>query len=516
MADSLQASEEGLAIVDSARRRKGWTKTVTPAWFEGAHTSTATLKRFWRRQPIARSTFIEICEVVGVAWEEIVELSANTIKDLLEAPEIGTFYGRSYELEGLYQWVVEEQVRLVHIKGMAGIGKTRLAAKFIRSIGNEFEYIIWRSLLNAPPLTDILTALILFLSEQKQANLPENLDQQLLQLLQLLKQQRCLVILDNVEAILQSGSYAGQFRTGYETYGQLFQKVGEIKHQSCFLLTSREQPLDIRSVLGQRPPVRHLELEGLDYSAGRKIVDVDGFTGAEDDWKQLVQVYSGHPLALELAAIQIREIFSGQIAKFLSDSKTVFQDLKRQLDWHYNRLPERELEIIHWLAINREPTSLDNLKVDILFADHQDHLPSTLQSLKRRLPIVETDTGYSLQPVLMEYTTDQLIALIAEEVRNGQFFYLHRYALAKASAKDYIRRIQCRLLLRPITKRVHQPISKFKQALLDLQENERCPGYAAGNLLNLLCETNGELSDIDLSNLTIRDAYLQRSNSTRG
>lgn len=75
MADSVRASTEGLEIVDRARRKKGWTKTVTSEWLRKANTTQATLKRFWRRQRIDRYAFKGICSAVDVNWEEIVEWS---------------------------------------------------------------------------------------------------------------------------------------------------------------------------------------------------------------------------------------------------------------------------------------------------------------------------------------------------------------------------------------------------------------------------------------------------------
>jgi hypothetical protein len=77
MASSLRASATGLACVDQARRRKGWTKTWTAAWWESAYTSQATLRRFWRGMAIQREPFIAICEAVGIHWETIADLGAE-------------------------------------------------------------------------------------------------------------------------------------------------------------------------------------------------------------------------------------------------------------------------------------------------------------------------------------------------------------------------------------------------------------------------------------------------------
>ena len=73
MADSLKASKSGLYLVHTAIRRKGWTKTQTTRWWEDAHSSQATLRRFWRGIAIERYSFQQICEVAGVDWEVVAE-----------------------------------------------------------------------------------------------------------------------------------------------------------------------------------------------------------------------------------------------------------------------------------------------------------------------------------------------------------------------------------------------------------------------------------------------------------
>jgi hypothetical protein len=73
MAITLKASKQGLEIVDRERRKKGWQATAV-SWCAAAHVSEATLKRFKRRVPIDRSSFVAICKAVGVDnWEEIVD-----------------------------------------------------------------------------------------------------------------------------------------------------------------------------------------------------------------------------------------------------------------------------------------------------------------------------------------------------------------------------------------------------------------------------------------------------------
>jgi hypothetical protein len=143
MVSSLRASKLGLERVNQARKKKGWTKTVTSAWWESALTSQATLRRFWRKIPIEPESFINICQAVGISkWQEIVE---NTITEELEdpkiafsedwgeAPDISAFYGRMEELTQLEQWMVHDRCRLVALLGMGGIGKTALSVMVVNT-----------------------------------------------------------------------------------------------------------------------------------------------------------------------------------------------------------------------------------------------------------------------------------------------------------------------------------------------------------------------------------------------
>jgi hypothetical protein len=53
-----------------------------------------------------------------------------------------------------------------------------------------------------------------------------------------------------METILEAGE-AGQFRNGYEGYGELLRVMGETAHSSCVILTSREKPAIIVASEGE-------------------------------------------------------------------------------------------------------------------------------------------------------------------------------------------------------------------------------------------------------------------------
>ena len=85
-----------------------------------------------------------------------------------------------------------------------------------------------------------------------------------------MKASRCLLIVDNAESILHSQETLGKYIDGYEGYGQLFRRIAEVNHQSCLIITSRDQqPIGIDSKIEVNKKVRLLRLEGVVFSSSK-------------------------------------------------------------------------------------------------------------------------------------------------------------------------------------------------------------------------------------------------------
>src|SRR5260370_24674229 len=101
--------------------------------------------------------------------------------------------------------------------------------------------------------------------------------------------------------------------------------MGEIRHQSCLLLPSREKPADLVPLEGSRSPVRALRLAGLDAEAGVQLLAEKDVVGSPHDRERLVEGYRGNPLALKIVAQSIVALFGGEMIPFLQQSEVVFR-----------------------------------------------------------------------------------------------------------------------------------------------------------------------------------------------
>ncbi|PSB22326.1 hypothetical protein C7B76_04640 [filamentous cyanobacterium CCP2] len=485
-----------------------------------------------------------------------VPLTFSNPVDWGEAPDVSVFYGRSEELQVLNHWVLTDRCRLVGIFAMGGMGKTTLSVKLAQQLQPQFEGVIWRSIRHAP-LPEVFLADVLQVLQPHSNERSLSFADQLRHFLAHLRQRRLLLILDNLEAILQAGDRTGHYQPGYEEYGQLLHHLGAMPHQSIVILTSREKPKELVAHEGILLPVRSLRLSGLDPDAGQALCHAKGtFTGLHDDWAELVAHYAGNPLALKLVAPVIQDCFEGHIAPFLEvlqQGNSIFGDIQDLLAGQFDRLSPLEQQVMTWLAIHREPISLNQLRAALLPPLPLGHLLEALTALERRSLIEKYRGRFTLQPAVMEYVTDRLVAQVSQElsqwihqtvVSTHQLAWppavsapaltpepsptlppsLHHYGLIQTQTKDYLCHTQKRLILQPIVQQLlqqHRPaaIAAGCQHLLTAwrQQPLKEQGYSGGNVINLLQQIPTDLQGWDFSELRIwqadlRHASLQRVN----
>ena len=171
----------------------------------------------------------------------------------------------------------------------------------------------------------------------KSTNCRRTVEQQLALLMEYLRGQRCLLVLDNFETVL-AGERLGHYLPGYEGYGQLLKQIGEGRHQSCLLLTSREKPQESGSAGRRTGTGAHAGGRRLPLADGRALLQDRGLHGSTEEWAALHARYSGNPLALQIVSETIRELFAGDISRFLQQDAYLFGGITDLLEQQRARL----------------------------------------------------------------------------------------------------------------------------------------------------------------------------------
>lgn len=436
-----------------------------------------------------------------------------------DALSVPAFYGREDELHVLGEWLVQDRCRVVSVLGMGGIGKSALSIKLMHQIAGQFDIVIWRSLRDLPTCDVLLTALLQVLAPHVLGEEDASFERRLGILLEHMRKTRVLLVLDNLETVLAEGENSGQMLPAYEGFARFLRRSAETTHESSVLLTSREKPSVLISLEGVRSPVRALRLARLDAAACEALLAEKAVTGSVSERKRLLELYAGNPLALKIVAQTIVDLFDGEIAPFLEQGEVIFGGVRHLLSEQFARLSELEQSVFLWLAILREPATLDELLEMLVTPVPRARLLEAIESLNRRSLIErgQQRASFTLQSVVMEYATAQLIADVSSEIERGQMKRLIEYGLELAQVPEYVRQTQARLIITPILaqlrRRYPQPNQVDEWLLTQLAHLSTQPtdaqGYGAANLVTLLKMQRGNLRGLDLSNLVLRNLYLQ-------
>ena len=294
-----------------------------------------------------------------------------------------------------------------------------------KQVQNEFDVVIWRSLRSTPAPSDFLTNLIELFSNPQKPDVPLaepskriDLNGKISRLVEYLRKHRCLVILDDFEAVLRPEELAGHYREGYEGYRDLIVRLCEVNHNSCVVVVSSEEPTELALLAGEK--VRSLK-PAIAEEIAREIFQEKGLSAQDQELEILLSRYGGNLLALKIVATTIHEFFEGNVLKFLEATALFIEEhISNLLAQQFDRMSSSEQEIAYWMAIAQSQISLATLREQMLVNSSLSDLLKNLDSLGRRLLIDKISEGgetvFMLPPLIVQYVTDRLVDQIRAEV----------------------------------------------------------------------------------------------------
>jgi hypothetical protein len=316
--------------------------------------------------------------------------------DLTIAPKITYFYDRTTELNTLSHWLIDQNTRLISILGLSGMGKTTLVKQFVDLNLQHFDIIIWKNIKLSPSLDSILSELLTSIN-------PDSVlaDNKLTQILNLFRDKKCLIILDDVQELFIKEKLAGQYKSEYRDYQSFLTMITETEHQSSLILISQEKCQKMISLDEELYPVQCLELQGLDS------IDILKNYGLQDQesWSMLIQLYNENPVYLKDIAGLIKNIFSGKVSEFLKENSLILtESIQSRLSQLFERLSPIEQHIIIELSQDNHPVSREDLRESLSLSSMD--LINGLDSLTRRylIKVIGSDQVlFSVSPIIQEY-----------------------------------------------------------------------------------------------------------------
>jgi len=306
--------------------------------------------------PVGKKRLRCFLEEITIKYHaELVSNAKQTpsIKEVLQIkgdqpPDVSSFFGRAEELTYLKDLTIKQ--RCIALTGVAGIGKSALAAKLLASVSIEaqprFDCLIWKSVAHAPLLPDLVSELINLI--QPKESLPEYTQEKISVLLKQMQSRRTLVVLDADDAddaLFRRHNL--EQRLEYEIF---FRRLTEERHTSCLLLTSRVLPYELKTLIEAKRSIQSLKIEGLDSDAARQLLFSHGLTDQEK-CDELIETYRGSPSELEAVADRIYRFF-GTTEKFFENKTTLISaQLQEMLNQIFGQqLSEIQREIMIYLA----------------------------------------------------------------------------------------------------------------------------------------------------------------------
>lgn len=276
------------------------------------------------------------------------ELSSSRIRSLRKSsalPTVAEFYGREKEMEVARKSLADPPVKILAIRGIAGIGKTTLAAKLCQEFSNQ--RIFWYSSKPWDAQRTIEEGLGRFFADNGSRRLASYLSSGKTELGE-------MSYLLNEE--LGENGYMFVFDDA-DTAERLQDFIKMFRHSSGsakIVVTAESEPRFYeRSDIVAKKEVVEIELGGLDRKAALQILGRRGIEGAVAEG--LVRSTNGHPLSLEMVTSTTPTEARNQLSRFLEEK-------------FYSVLSEDERSLLQYASVFRRPFSADAIPRELKHA----------------------------------------------------------------------------------------------------------------------------------------------------
>lgn len=267
---------------------------------------------------------------------------AKTVKRSSPLPSVRAFYGREKELGSIYDALALPSMKVLAVRGIAGIGKTTLVARAVSDMSGQ--RVFWYSLKPWDTQGNFADALGKFFAENGNRKLAAYLATGRFELGELsyllneeLSENGYLFVFDDADASDSLQEFLKMF-----------------KHSSGLakiIVTSESEPKFYEhSDKVAKKEVVELDLSGLDAAAALELLRSRGIEGPVA--AELAKVTNGHPLSLEMVTESSPTEAKYQVSRFFEEK-------------FYSGLSETEKSLMQFSSVFQKPIPADAIPRDL-------------------------------------------------------------------------------------------------------------------------------------------------------
>lgn len=308
-----------------------------------------------------------------------------TVKHLGQMPKLRQFFDRQKEMTFLNKNLKTSKIIVVH--GMAGIGKSSLAAKFIEQYSKS-NNILWYRFQEWDTIRNILMPMAEFLAEMNRKKLKTYIESvQTIDFFEVINILHGDLHMSN--SIIVFDDFHRVNKRIIQFFSSLTEHLEKIDNIFILLLSRSLIRFYDRREVSVKKMIKEMHLTGLDREGSRelikpKIIDKLGFN-------KIYELTEGHPLALEL--IETSEDLS-------YPTKDIMKFVHEEI---FSRLEQDEKDLLKAISVYRRPVNSDCIFIE----DSLDY--DTLDKLIEKALVNEVEPRiYELHDIIREFFYSRL------------------------------------------------------------------------------------------------------------